>query len=75
MAQFCLEDLGLKKKNIFEEFRPVKLLGEGTFGAVFASVPRRQQFEGASGDSVAVKFINVLSFEKQVLRKKGLLAK
>ena len=46
MAQFCLEDLGLEEKDIFEEFRPFKLLGEGTFGAVWAAVPRRQQFQG-----------------------------
>ena len=71
MAQFSMEDLGLEVKDIFDEFRPLKLLGEGTFGAVWAAVPRRQQFQGASGDSVAVKFINVMSFKKQVLHKKG----
>ena len=71
MAQFSMEDLGVEVKNIFDEFRPLKLLGEGTFGAVFAAVPRRQQFQGARRDSVAVKFINVMSFKKQVLNKKG----
>ena len=75
MAQFSMEDLGLEVKDIFDEFRPLKLLGEGTFGAVWAAVPRRQQFQGASGDSVAVKFINVMSFKKQVLNKKGFLGR
>ena len=70
-----MEDLGLEVKDIFDEFRPLKLLGEGTFGAVWAAVPRRQQFQGASGDSVAVKFINVMSFKKQVLNKKGFLGR
>ena len=75
MAQFSMEDLGLEVKDIFDEFRPLKLLGEGTFGAVWAAVPRRQQFQGASGDSVAVKFINVRSFKKEVLSKKGFLGR
>ena len=75
MSQHCLEDLGLEEKNIVEEFRPVKLLGEGTFGAVWAAVPLRQQYQGASGDSDAVKFINVVSFQLQVLRKKGFVAR
>ena len=75
MAQFSRQDLGLEEKHIFDEFRPLKLLGEGTFGAVWAAVPRRQQFQGASGDSVAVKFINVMSFKKQMLNKKGFLGR
>ena len=70
-----MEDLGVEQKDIVEEFQPVRLLGEGTFGAVWAAVPLRQQFQGASGDSVAVKFINVMSFKKQVLNKKGFLGR
>ena len=49
----------------------MKLLGRGTFGAVWVAVPCRQQSPKGSGDSVAVKFINVTSFSRQVLAREG----
>ena len=75
MAESRWGESGFEENNICDEFRPLKLFGRGTFGAVWVAVPRRQQFQGASGDSVAVKFINVMSFKKQVLNKTGFLGR
>ena len=51
------------------------MLGEGSFGAVWAAVPCRQQFQKGSGAVVAVKFINVQSFKQEVLAKGGYLGR
>ena len=53
----------------------MKLFGRGTIGAVWAAVPCRQQYPKVSGDSVAVKFINVTSFSRQVLAREGYLGR
>ena len=66
MAQLSRQDLGLQEKHIFDEFRPLKLLGEGTFGAVWVAVPCRQQVQNDSGACVALRSINVQSFKKEV---------
>ena len=61
-------DLGLKEsQNICDDFRPLSLLGAGTFGTVWAAVPCRPQSPKGSGKHVAVKFIHVVSLSKQVL--------
>ena len=75
MAESRWGELGLEENNICDELRPLKLLGRGTFGAVWAAVPCRQQFPKGSGDSVAVKFINVTSFSRQVLAREGYLGR
>ena len=75
MAESRWGELGLEEKNICGEFRPLKLLGRGSFGAVWAAVLCRQQFPKGSGDSVAVKFINVTSFSRQVLAGEGYLGR
>ena len=75
MAESRWGELGLEEKNICDEFRPLKLFGRGTFGAVWVVVPCRQQYPKVSGDSVAVKFINVTSFSRQVLAREGYLGR
>ena len=68
-------DLGLEEsKNICDDFRPSALLGEGTFGTVWAAVPCRQQ-SPKGGKDIAVKFINVTSLERQVLDLGGPLGR
>ena len=69
-------DLGLEEsKNMCDDFRPSALLGEGTFGTVWAAVPCRQQSPKGSGKCVAVKFISVTSLERQVLDLGGPLGR
>ena len=69
-------DLGLEEsKNMCDDFRPSALLGEGTFGTVWAAVLCRQQSPKGSGESVAVKFINVISLSRQVLATGGYLGR
>ena len=76
MAGSRWRELGLEEsKNICGDFRPLTLLGEGTFGAVWAAVPCRQQSPKFSGESVAVKFINVISLKRQVLAIGGYLGR
>ena len=75
MAESRWGELGLEEKNICDEFRPLKLFGRGTFGAVWVAVPCRQQYPKVSGDPVAVKFINVTSFSRQVLAREGYLGR
>ena len=66
MAEPRWGDLGLEENNICDEFRPLKLFDRGTFGAVWVAVPCRQQYPKVSGDSVAVMFISVTSFSREV---------
>jgi len=69
-------DLGLKEsQNICDDFRPLSLLGAGTFGTVWAAVPCRPQSPKGSGKHVAVKFIHVVSLSKQVLDLGGSLGR
>ena len=69
-------DLGLEEsKNICDDFRPSALLGEGTFGTVWAAVPCRQQSPKGSGESVAVKFIHVIRLERQAFAPGGSLGR
>ena len=69
-------DLGLKEsQNICDDFRPLSLLGAGTFGTVWAAVPCRPQSPKGSGKYVAVKFIHVVSLSKQVLDPGGPLGR
>ena len=76
MAESQWADLGLEEsKNICCDFRPLAFWGEGTFGAVWVAVPCRQQYPKVSGDSVAVKFINVTSFGRQVLAREVYLGR
>ena len=75
MAESRWGELGLEEKNICDEFRPLKLFGRGTFGTVWVAVPCRQQYPKVSGDSVAVRFINVTSFSRQVLAREGYLGR
>ena len=75
MAESRRGELGLEENYICGDFQPLKLLGQGAFGAVWAAVPCRQLFPKGSGDSVAVKSINVTSFSRQVLAREGYLGR
>ena len=72
MARSSWKELGLEE-NSCDEFLSLRLLGEGSCGAVRADVPCRNQFQKGSGPAVAVKFIHVRSFRRDVLARGGFI--